>query len=174
MYNAASLIVALIALALSGFATVRQLGHARSTSDMTLILDVALRNIRDKDFQNDQRYVLSRLAGEHDPSHGLDALPEPARSMARNVALTYDYIGILYAMGMVDARVALGIFHFRISQVWEALEPYIRAERTVRQAPFCPFFENLYLHAHDRHPEKILRSIGLRNEQGFTSRRGPG
>ncbi|MFI9169768.1 hypothetical protein [Streptomyces lincolnensis] len=89
MYNAATLAVSFIALALSGFATLRQTRHARSTSDMTLVLEVALRNIRDKEFQNDQRYVLTELARDHPPNGGMDALPEPARSMTRNVACTY-------------------------------------------------------------------------------------
>ncbi|WLW57674.1 hypothetical protein [Streptomyces sp. YU58] len=167
MYNAATLAVSLIALALSGFATVRQTRHARSTSDMTLVLEVALRNIRDKEFQNDQRYVLTELVRDHPPNGGMDALPEPARSMTRNVAFTYEYISILYALGMVDSRIALGIFHFRVSQVWETLEPYIRAERVARRAPCCPFFENLYLHARARPAEQILRAIGLRSVRGY-------
>lgn len=171
MYNAASLIVSLIALVLSGLATVRQTRHARSESDMTWVLEVAMRNIRDKEFQSDQRYVLTQLTQDHLPDGGMDALPEPARSMTRNVAFTYEYIAIMHALGMVDSRIALGIFHFRISQVWETLEPYIRAEREVRQAPCCPFFESLYVHALGKPAEDVLRSIGLRSVRGFLPHR---
>ncbi|MET8454366.1 hypothetical protein [Streptomyces sp. NPDC005209] len=167
MYNVASLVVSLIALAFSGFATVRQTRHARSESDMTMVLEVAMRNIRDKEFQSDQRYVLTQLSRDHAPGDGMDALPEPARSMTRNVAFTYEYIAIMYALGMVNARVTLGIFHFRVNQVWETLEPYIRAERAVRQAPCCPFFENLYLRSRSKPAEAILRSIGLRSSNGY-------
>ncbi|MET9455679.1 hypothetical protein ABZY05_11425 [Streptomyces canus] len=168
MYNALTLIISLVALALSGFATVRQLRYARSASDMTLLLEVALHNIRDKDFQNDQRYVLTRLVEEHPPEGGIDVLPEQAHTATRNVVFMYEYIGIMYALDMVDSRIALGIFNFRIRQVWETLEPYIRAERAARQAPFLPFFENLYLRAQVAPTEDILRSIGLRSTQGFT------
>ncbi|MFI7413364.1 hypothetical protein ACIBU0_32285 [Streptomyces sp. NPDC049627] len=168
MYNAATLAVSLIALALSGFATFRQTRHARTMSDMTMVLEVAMRNIRDKEFQSDQRYVLTELATDHPPDGGMDALPEPARSMTRNVAFTYEYISILYAFGIVDSRVALGIFHFRVNQVWEALEPYIRAERVARRAPCCPFFESLYLHARSKPAEETLRSLGLRSVRGFS------
>ncbi|MFF7947127.1 DUF4760 domain-containing protein [Streptomyces griseorubiginosus] len=168
MYNAASLVISMLALALSGLATVRQTRHARSESDMTMVLEVAMRNIRDKEFQSDQMYVLTQLSREHPPDSGMDALPEPARSMTRNVAFTYEYLAIMYALGMVDSRIALGIFHFRINQVWETLEPYIRAERVVRQAPCCPFFENLYLRARSRPLHVILRSLGLRSSRGFS------
>lgn len=80
----------------------------------------------------------------------------------------YEYIGIMYALDMVDSRIALGIFNFRVRQVWETLEPYIRAERVARQAPFLPFFENLYLEAKAASTDEILGSIGLRSAQGFT------
>ncbi|KAB2346464.1 hypothetical protein [Actinomadura rudentiformis] len=73
MYNT----ISLIALALSGFTTLRQLRHAHSSSDMTMLLEVAMRNIRDKDFQSDQHYVLTRLAQEHSPDGGMDASRSP-------------------------------------------------------------------------------------------------
>ncbi|MFI2367799.1 hypothetical protein [Streptomyces sp. NPDC018833] len=135
---------------------------------MALLLEVALSATRDKEFQNDQRYVLTRLVEEHPPEGGIDALPEQARIATRNVIFTYEYIGIMYALNMVDSRIALGIFHFRIRRVWETLEPYIRAERVARQAPFLPFFENLYIRAQDAPTEDILHSMGLRSTQGFT------
>ncbi|MFF3400480.1 hypothetical protein ACFYW6_18380 [Streptomyces sp. NPDC002659] len=167
MYNATSLIISLIALGFSGFFAVRQLRYARSASDMTLLLEVALRATLDRDFQNDQMYVVSHLAEEHPPDGGMDVLPEQARLATRNVAFMYEYIGIMYALDMVDSRIALGIFHFRIRQVWETLEPYIRAERVARQAPFLPFFENLYIRAQAAAPEEIFRSIGLRSTHGY-------
>ncbi|MFJ3226770.1 hypothetical protein ACIPJS_25985 [Streptomyces sp. NPDC086783] len=167
MYNVISLVISLIALALSGFATIRQLRYARSASDMTLLLEVALSATRDRGFQNDQRYVLTRLREEHLPDAGMDALPEQARTATRNVAFMYEYIGIMYALDMVDSRIALGIFHFRIRQVWETLEPYIRAERVARQAPFLPFFENMYIRSQDAPAEDILRSLGLCSARGF-------
>lgn len=162
MYAQLSLVISVIALALSGFATFRQLNHTRSTSEMKMVLDVALHNIRDKDFQNDQRYVLTQLALDHDPGQGIDALPEPARSMVRNVAFTYDYIGMISTLKMVDPRIVVAVFHFRTVRAWKALEVYIRRERALRQAPVCPFFENLVAQIGDKPVEEVLRSLKVR------------
>ena len=43
---------------------------------MTMVLDIAMRNIRDKEFQSDQRYVLTELLRDHPPDGGMDALPD--------------------------------------------------------------------------------------------------
>src|SRR5829696_7240517 len=95
MYAVASLVISLIALGLSGFATFRQLRHTRSTGELKMVLELAMNNIRDKEFQHDQRYVLTQLAAEHDAQQGIDALPEPVRSSVRNVVFTYEYIGMI-------------------------------------------------------------------------------
>ncbi|SOD85859.1 hypothetical protein SAMN06272765_3294 [Streptomyces sp. Ag109_G2-15] len=166
MYNALSLVISLVALGLSGFATLWQLRQARSTSHMTMLLDVALHNIRDRDFQRDQHYVLTRLAQEHEPVVGMDALPEPVRTMTRNVAFSYEYIGAMVALGLVDSDLALSVLHFRVRQVWTALEPYARTEREIRNAPFLPFFENLYLVSFANPTADFLRSLNLRTSGG--------
>jgi hypothetical protein len=167
MYNALSLAISLVALGLSGLFTLRQLRQARSRSHMTMLLEVALHNIRDRDFQRDQQYVLTQLAQEHAPAVGMDALPEPARTTTRNVAFSYEYIGVMVALGMVDSRLALSVFHFRIRQVWTALEPYVRAEREIRNAPFLPFFEHLYLVSRANPTTEFLRSLNLRTSDGL-------
>ena len=163
MYNVLSLVLSLVALGLSGFATLRQLHQARSASHMTMLLEVALNNIRDRDFQRDQHYVLTQLTQDHAPAVGMDALPEPVRTMTRNVAFSYEYIGAMVALRMVDSRLALSVFHFRVGQVWITLEPYIRAEREIRNAPFLPFFENLYLLSRENPTADFLRAINLRS-----------
>lgn len=169
MYNAATLGLSLIALVLSGIAAWRQHRQARSQSALTTILEVYFREIRQTDFQRDQRYVVTRLATEHPPppEGGIAALPEEAQLAIWNVGFMYESIGMMHALDMMDPRVALGVFNFRITQVWEAMEPYIRAERQVRQAPFLAFFENLYLEARDTPPERIYRQMGLRSAGGF-------
>ncbi|MGW8880470.1 DUF4760 domain-containing protein [Streptomyces mirabilis] len=168
MYNALSLVISLVALGLSGFFTLRQLRQARSTSHMTMLLEVALHNIRDRDFQRDQQYVLTQLAQEHAAAVGMDALPEPARTVTRNVAFSYEYIGAMVALGMVDSGLALSVFHFRVKQVWRALEPYVRAEREIRNAPFLPFFEHLYLESCANPTPDFLRSLNLRTSDGYS------
>lgn len=125
-----------------------------------MLLDVALHNIRDRDFQRDQHYVLTRLAQEHEPVVGMDALPEPVRTMTRNVAFSYEYIGAMVALGLVDSDLALSVLHFRVRQVWTALEPYARTEREIRNAPFLPFFE-ISIWCHLRTPLPISCALSI-------------
>ncbi|MFH8369017.1 hypothetical protein [Streptomyces sp. NPDC018031] len=174
LYNVASLGVSFVALVLSAIAAWRQLRHARSQSALTTILEVYFRDIRDMDFQRDQTYVVTRLATEHPAPDegGIAALPEQAQHAIWNVAFMYESIGMMHALDMMDSRVALGVFNFRIIQVWEAMEPYIMAERAMRQAPFLAFFENLYLQARATPPADLYRELGLRTIGGFTPRSG--
>lgn len=169
MYNVATLGVSFIALVLSALAAWRQHHQARSQSALTTILEVYFRDIRDMDFQRDQTYVVTRLGAEHPPpaQGGIAALPEEAQHAIWNVAFMYESVGMMHALDMMDSRVALGVFNFRITQVWEAMEPYIMAERTVRRAPFLAFFENLYLEARATPPQELYRELGLRTIDGF-------
>jgi hypothetical protein len=157
-----SLVVSVIALALSSFSTFRQIRHTRSASEMKMVLELALHNIRDKDFQDDQRYVLTQLNKDYGAEQGIDALPEPVRSAARSVAFTYDYIGMISALRMVDPRVVQAIFHFRVKQAWQALKPYIQRERQLRRAPVCPFFEALVIQLETQPVDKVIQSLGVR------------
>lgn len=133
-----------------------------------MLLEVALHNIRDRDFQDDQHYVLTLLAQEHPPTVGMDALPEPVRTRTRNVAFSYEYIGAMVALGMVDSGLALSVFHFRVKQVWTALEPYVRTEREIRHAPFLPFFEHLYLTACANSTADFLHKLRLRGSADYS------
>lgn len=78
----------------------------------------------------------------------------------------YETVGIVFALGMVDRRIILSVFNYRIRQTWEALAPYIFAEREIKGAPFVPFFENLYREAVETDPAKIYAELRLRKASG--------
>ncbi|MCF6523625.1 hypothetical protein [Streptomyces sp. JJ36] len=174
MYNASTLAVSLLALLVSAVTAWRQFRHARSTRAFNAVLEVYLRDVRDKEYQRDQDFVVHRLATEHAPDRGVGGLPEQARHAVWNVAFLYESIGMMYAFGTLDHRIALGVFHHRVVQVWEVLRPYVLAERERRNGPFLAFFENLYLDARDASPEDLCRASGLRSAAGFTPITRPG
>ncbi|MDT3399053.1 hypothetical protein RKE29_20795 [Streptomyces sp. B1866] len=161
MYNAATLALSVVALLLSTVAAWRQIRHARSANDFAAVLEVYLRDVRDKDYQRDQDYVVNRLRAEHSPEGGIMALPEQPRNALWNVAFMYESIGMMHELGMMDSRIALGVFHFRVIQVWEAIRPFVQQERNIRQAPFLVFFENLYVKARATPPDDVYRTMGL-------------
>ncbi|GAA4684386.1 hypothetical protein GCM10023347_44320 [Streptomyces chumphonensis] len=173
MYNAATLAISLLALVVSSLAVWRQIRNARSAGAFATVLEVYLRDVRDKDYQRDQSYVLSRLAVEHPPADGIRNLPDDAQHAVWNVAFLYESLGMMYVLGNMDRRIALGTFNFRIVQVWEALEPYVVAERAARLSPFLAFFEHLYLEARSTSPVDLYRKAGLRHRDGFVPDRAP-
>lgn len=168
MYNAATLAVSLLALIVSAVTAWRQFRHARTTKAFNAVLEVYLRDVRNKDYQRDQDYVVHRLAEEHSPDDGVGGLPESARHAVWNVAFLYESIGMMYALDVLDHCIALGVFNHRVVQVWEVLHPFVLKEREKREGPFLAFFENLYLDAKEVSVENLYREAGLKSRAGFT------
>ncbi|HZG04026.1 MAG TPA: hypothetical protein VE546_10705 [Streptomyces sp.] len=169
MYNAATLAVSLLALIVAAVTARRQFRHARRTSDFSAVLELYLRDVRNKEYQSDQDYVVHRLAEENTPDGGVGGLSdEDARHAVWNVAFLYESIGMMYALGVLDRCIALGVFNYRVVQVWEALRPFVLKEREKRKGPFLAFFENLYLDAKEADVEALYREVGLKSSAGFT------
>jgi hypothetical protein len=160
--GAVSLATSVVALVVSVLVAWRQDRKTKSAGDFAAVLEVYLRDVRDKEYQNDQHYVVSRLGREHpQPGTTVSGLPETARNAVWNVAFLYESIGMMYKLGVMDRRIALGVFHFRIVQVWEAIAPFAQAERSHRDGPFLAFFENLYHEARALSPHDLLTPMAL-------------
>jgi len=168
VYNAATLAVSLLALIVAAVTARRQFRHARRTSDFSAVLELYLRDVRNKEYQSDQDYVVRRLAEKHAPDDGVGGLPKRARHAVWNVAFLYESIGMMYALGVLDRCIALGVFNYRVVQVWEVLRPFVLKEREKRKGPFLAFFENLYLDAKEADVEALYREVGLKSSAGFT------
>lgn len=139
----------------------------KSTVDFAAVLEVYLREVRVKEYQDDQHYVVTQLLLDNpQPAVGVSGLPERARNAVWNVAFLYESIGMMYKLGAMDRRIALGVFHFRIIQVWEAIAPFAQAERLHRAGPFLGFFENLYCEARSVSPHSLLGNMNLRGMNG--------
>ncbi|MET8152420.1 hypothetical protein ACIBSW_18645 [Actinoplanes sp. NPDC049668] len=169
IFNVATLIVSVAALAISAWAAIRQLRLVRGSSDLKLTAEILVGRFGSKDFQVDQRYVLERLAQEHDPALGISGLPEPAAAAAWNVGFMFENLGMMTVFGLVDRRIVLSIGNYRIQRSWEALEPFIRAERSIRDAPFLDFFENAYVEARATSPRDLYRSLGLKESRSSSA-----
>ncbi|MEC3992978.1 hypothetical protein VSR01_05220 [Actinacidiphila sp. DG2A-62] len=156
-----SLAASVVALAVSIVVAWRQDRQSRSAVDFAAVLEIYLRDVRNKDYQNDMHYVVTRLRSDH-PQDGIPVsrLPERERNAVWNVAFLYESIGVMYELGAINRRIALGLFHFRIIQVWEAIVPYVRAEREYRDGPFLAYFEKLYAEAQSSHPSTASRVQG--------------
>ncbi|MEE1929845.1 hypothetical protein V1J52_16920 [Streptomyces sp. TRM 70351] len=162
MHNAATLAVSLLALAVSAVTAWRQFRHTRTAKAFSAVLEVYLRDVRNKEYQRDQDYVVDRLVVEHSPGGGIAGLPEQARHAVWNVAFLYESIGMMYALEALDRRIALGVFNYRTVQVWGVLEPFVLKERERREGPFLHYFQRLYDDAIAVDVEELYRKSGPR------------
>lgn len=166
LFNVVTVILAAAAVLVSVYSILRQSRLARTSKDLDFAVHTLIEYIREKDFQNDQHYVMNHLACTHDPALGIDSLPKGAREAAWHVVFMYETVGMVLALGMVDRRIILSMFNYRIRQTWEVLAPYIRAERQARGAPYVPFFENAYREAIEADPATIYAELKLKKTSG--------
>jgi hypothetical protein len=59
------------------------------------------------------------------------------------IGLFYDDIGKLVAPGVIDQRLVIGAYGTTIVRLWDALAPYIYAERQAHGLYFWIYFQDL-------------------------------
>jgi hypothetical protein len=168
------LLISIAALVVAAWTTMRQSGLNRTENNLAMTAEVLIGQLGRDDFQDCQRYVLYHLRDEHDPALGIDGLPHPANNNSWRVGFMYENLGIMLVFGMVDEDIIFSIGHHRLRRSWEILEPYIRAERKIRDAPFLDFFEHAYCQAGDVSPAEIYARLHLRKAPVVSRGSGPG
>src|SRR5262249_33204746 len=106
--------------------------------------------------------VLDRLSREHSPEGGVAGLPLEARKHVLRVGRYYASLGHVTVFGAVDERMVLSIIHYRIRLAWYVLEPFVKTERELRQAPFFNFFEHIACRSAEINTSDLLKSLDLR------------
>lgn len=159
-----NLIASALAIAVSIIALLRQSHGIRTAQTMQFTVDTLLRDVRTDDFQERQQRVLTELDPTiHDPSLGISRLPSELSLAAWHVLFVYEIFGMMVARGMVDKDMLLSISKYRICATWEALYPYIEAERnTIRGAPFVPFYEDFYIQCRRTSLVKVYARLKLK------------
>ncbi|WP_433075006.1 DUF4760 domain-containing protein [Dactylosporangium sp. CA-052675] len=160
--NLATLAISLTALVISMLLTLRQLRVASGGNHLPVVLN-AFRETRDAAWFEAEEYVLTDLAGEHAYRGGLRGLPEPARTHANTIGLFYDDLGKLVAHGMIEQSLVIGAYGTNIVRLWDALAPYVYAERRNHGLHFWIYFEDLAARTAARHPETVYAALGLRS-----------
>lgn len=98
---------------------------------------------RSRELYDDVVYVTTRLRFEHDPSLGISGLPEASRSSLLNVAYYFQSFAWLGELGVLHQK-HLQLVAGRIVLIWEAIEPYVQAERAVTQGPVLVALQRSY------------------------------
>jgi hypothetical protein len=160
--NFAALAISLVALVVSILLTVRQIRLASGGNHLPVVLD-AFRHTRSAAWLDAENYVLTELTDEHAAGCGYRDLPAPARTHAGTIGLFYDDLGKLVAHGMIHQSLVIGSYGTNIVRLWDALAPYVYAERRARGLHFWIYFEDLAARTAATPPDRVYADLHLRS-----------
>lgn len=152
----AALFISVIALVL----TVWQIRVARGANHLPVVLD-AFKASRSPEWFEAQEYILNKLPGEHAAGCAWRDLPQQARDQVNTIGLFYDDIGKLVAHHVIRQDLVIGSYGDPIVYLWDALAPYVYAERAYIPG-FWVYFEDLAARTASRPPRAVYAKLRLR------------
>jgi hypothetical protein len=126
----AALAISLFALAISAAFAARQVALMRHANYVPILIDL-LGQFRSLEFNNNYRYVCTRLAHDYDSAAGISGLPDDVRAKVYDVAYYYQLFAALAALRVVRDEHIVAVFRDRIINVWQEIEPFVHAERDI-------------------------------------------
>lgn len=162
VFNIATVTISVLAVATSIWVARRQIHLASGGNHLPVILD-AFQHTRGSDWLDAEEYVLTDLADEHPPARGYRDLPARARRHAGTIGLFYDDLGKLVAHGVINQNLIIGSYGTNIVRLWDALAPYVYAEREARGLHFWIYFEDLAARTASTPPGRVYTSLRLRS-----------
>lgn len=161
--NLTAMVVSVLALTVSAFFASRQLRSAQTSTSVAVTIELLTRERRSDEFLESEDYVLRRLPVEHAPHGGVSGLPLEARKHVERVGLYYASLGMMSVFTAISDEMLIStVGIYRISRIWELLEPYITVERGLRKASYLAFFEHLAVLAAKADVPALHRRLGLR------------
>jgi hypothetical protein len=141
--NVAALTCSFGALATSFVMAMRQVNTAHKANQVPVTFEI-FRIMRSNEIRKREETVHAQLP-RHKPELGFSNLPEPLHGYAHEVSSYYNMIGYLAMMRVVDRRVATLPLYHRARKTWSVVQPYVQAEREIRNDPlsFMHGFEAL-------------------------------
>src|SRR3954451_19731960 len=139
----AALIVSLVALSLSTTLSVVQARLLRDANHIPAVVEL-LSEFRKPQLHEDYQYVTQKLRREHGPQLGISGLPEPAKSAVISVAYYFQTFAFMVGFGIIDERrLFVTALRGRVLAVWNAIEPYVEAERSQQDLHVLAMLETL-------------------------------
>jgi hypothetical protein len=157
--NVATLIISLVALAISSFFAIRQIGTARNANQLPVMNDI-LGEIRSPKFRQQEELLWDKL-----PALGKDIaysqLPGNLREAADSVCLTYLMLAYVVSLRIVDRKLAVVPVHYRVAKTWEAVSPFVAQERKLRgdEYAFLNLLESFVNFIGRQHIQRIVEDL---------------
>ena len=124
----AAVCVAFVALAFSTWLAFVQSRIQRQGNYLPAIMTL-FGSFRSLDFHRHYSFLCRDLGRRHDPQHGISGLPEDAQEAFYDVAYLLQEFALLVYFGILDADQIGGLMYRRVTEVWEAIEPFVLRER---------------------------------------------
>jgi hypothetical protein len=158
VFNLGTLGVSLLALGASGVTARRQIVLQKHANYAPILLGT-LSEFRSGKFHRDHAFVCERLPVEHSPQNGISGLPEDVQDRIYSVAYFYQNFSALISLGVMDVRHVMPILRGRLIPLWEAISPFVEAERSASGYPrthMMTALESLAEQAESFPPDSII------------------
>lgn len=128
--SAIALVVSVVALALSSYLAARQIRLLSQANHIGPFVQL-MAEFRDAAFHERYRYVVQKFQIEYPPElgFGIFELPEPARSTVIDITYYFQNCAAFISFGLLDETRIMAMLHVRFISVWDAIRPYVLAER---------------------------------------------
>lgn len=159
--NLAALSASLLSLVVASGLAIRQTRTSRNASQVPVLLDL-IYHTRTLEFRRNEQDLWARLR-DCDASSGVTGLPDDIRDRALEIALFYQHLAYLVAFKIVDHDLAVLPVHNRLRKSWNALQPFVLAERSLGGGSFSDYlaeFQFLATSVDEKKIQALSRSIG--------------
>jgi hypothetical protein len=158
-----SIAISVASLIVSGMLALRQTRTTTNGYALPVVLQVFSR-FRTQEFFDAQQFIFEDLPGEAVQPY--TDLPLEARAQIRMVGGLYDDLGKLVAHGIVQEELVIGSNGIQARRIWEAVEPFVRAERDKRASNLWIYLEDLAYRSTRKPPAAIHAKLKLHQYEG--------
>jgi hypothetical protein len=160
MFSIVPLVLSGIAIILSFYAALKQIGISRKANSLPLVIDL-FREYRCIKFKEHQDYVFNELRNKYSSvEHGISNLPKDARDHVRVFSFFFNNLGVLVYHKLADIELIISYMGGNIIRSWEILRPYIEKEIDLRGngSPYQGYFRRLAFQIKNHPKLKVLQS----------------
>lgn len=160
-YNLVAICASLLAVLLSSFFAWMALRQNNNSLHLPVILEYLGRH-RSPEFVRKERNLWTELA-IIDHGQGFEGVPPDLRDDLYEVAYYYQALAYMTEWGVVSRRITVHQVHYRLLQTWDAILPFVEAERRQRGGPltFLNSMEIFVLKAREVDISKVTLEMAL-------------
>ncbi|MDR7275991.1 DUF4760 domain-containing protein [Catenuloplanes atrovinosus] len=164
-----TIVISVVSLGVSASLALRQVRTASDGYALPVVLNV-FSQFRTQEFFDAQQYVFYQLHQDFAQPIPFNDLPVEPRSHLRMVAGLYDDLGKLVAHGIIKEELVIGSNGVQARRIWEAVEPYVLAERHKNRSGLWIYLEDLAYRTTRNPPSAVHAKLKLHR---YPSRRPP-